>query len=681
MSPMNVLSIDSIQATDKSTVSSNSSLGPWNDSSSKFSDLINQHQQAARGKSNPKSGNKNDSSVASTTGSRQSITETDESLNHENIESEAIDAQRAEHDIEAQDNDNLVTEKESQTTESKDKVNADTASNTLDKSATTQENIKNTEQAEHLKLLAMLEASEGISTDHTPTDDKRMSTTEESKLAKMLAQMSTLSEKELAKLKEKFSGDTSSEEIKQLDTAIKYESKASKEAKNKSISISPQVTDFEGELVETMEQSTLSAKSGKNKEDLNGQNIVSLSSKNLSKEGELAGHAKITDTRSIESNVESIDESSDLATSEANDNKTSQQAKVLSDKGLDINTDKKNEKVSANNQNEKVVIESKKNNEGLDFASTEVEQSAVSAKGVEVIKDFSTNSYQTKDSSNLSERVNITQQLGQNNNNNSDTNNQKNGHSDQGKPNSETKTINIADAETLEMTESEDKLDLNMDKRIQQEAVVSDNKHAISAFSSKETSVFKPIEINPHNNIHSTSFVQAEAQAASQVIEKAASDAIDAMTQKKTLNLHNEAISIYRKDFSAAVKDKVMVMISQKLQQVEIRLDPPELGSMHVKVNLQNEQAAVSFIVQNQQAKDALDQNMGKLRDMLAQNGVDVGDANVEQQQQQTSSESGNSGQGRHFDDGNSGELESQQALVANANLYKASATGVDYYA
>ena len=147
------------------------------------------------------------------------------------------------------------------------------------------------------------------------------------------------------------------------------------------------------------------------------------------------------------------------------------------------------------------------------------------------------------------------------------------------------------------------------------------------------------------------------------------------------MNLHNEAIAIYRKDFSAAVKDKVMVMISQKLQQVEIRLDPPELGSMHVKVNLQNEQAAVSFIVQNQQAKEALDQNMGKLRDMLAQNGVDVGDANVEQQQQQANSESGSAEQHRHFDNNNVNELESQQTFVTNANLYKASATGVDYYA
>ncbi|HCM46317.1 MAG TPA: flagellar hook-length control protein FliK, partial [Colwellia sp.] len=84
-----------------------------------------------------------------------------------------------------------------------------------------------------------------------------------------------------------------------------------------------------------------------------------------------------------------------------------------------------------------------------------------------------------------------------------------------------------------------------------------------------------------------------------------------------------------------AVKDKVMMTINQKLQRFDITLDPPEFGNMQVRVNLQGEQASVNFIVQNQQAKDVLEQNMHKLRDMLSEQGVDVGDANVEQQNQQ----------------------------------------------
>ncbi len=142
----------------------------------------------------------------------------------------------------------------------------------------------------------------------------------------------------------------------------------------------------------------------------------------------------------------------------------------------------------------------------------------------------------------------------------------------------------------------------------------------------------------------------------------------------------SETISIFRKDFAEAVKDKVMVLISQKLQQFDIRLDPPELGNVHVRVNLQNEQAVVNFIVQNQQAKEAFEENLGKLKEMLAEHGVDVGDASVEQQAQQSSDdENGSSSNGKNRQ-GDNNELASVDTVLT-ADLFKNSSSGVDYYA
>lgn len=149
----------------------------------------------------------------------------------------------------------------------------------------------------------------------------------------------------------------------------------------------------------------------------------------------------------------------------------------------------------------------------------------------------------------------------------------------------------------------------------------------------------------------------------------------------KTLTpVQNEIISIYRKDFSDAVKEKVMVMINQKIQQVDIQLDPPELGNVHVRVNLQNEQASVSFTVQNQQAKDALDQNMGKLKDMLSQSGVDVGDASVNQQSKKQQEGEANSSQGRGLSDEQLG-TDDGLSQVNVLNMVKDSSVGIDYYA
>jgi flagellar hook-length control protein FliK len=151
--------------------------------------------------------------------------------------------------------------------------------------------------------------------------------------------------------------------------------------------------------------------------------------------------------------------------------------------------------------------------------------------------------------------------------------------------------------------------------------------------------------------------------------------------QKAVTALNTETIAIYRKDFANAVKDKVMVMINQKIQQVDIQLDPPEMGNIHVRVNLQNEQAAVQFIVQNQQAKDALEQNMGKLRDMLAESGVDVGGANIEQREAKEQNDSASGNQANASKQGDSAEEMLSDKNGSPLNMLKASSTGVDYYA
>ena len=151
--------------------------------------------------------------------------------------------------------------------------------------------------------------------------------------------------------------------------------------------------------------------------------------------------------------------------------------------------------------------------------------------------------------------------------------------------------------------------------------------------------------------------------------------------QKSITALNTETIAIYRKDFANAVKEKVMVMINQKIQQVEIQLDPPEMGNVHVRLNLQNEQAAVQFVVQNQQAKEALEQNMGKLRDMLSESGVDVGDANIEQRQPGEQSETAFEERDGSGKNGNSAEQGLDENHHQIDNMVKASSTGVDYYA
>jgi flagellar hook-length control protein FliK len=194
------------------------------------------------------------------------------------------------------------------------------------------------------------------------------------------------------------------------------------------------------------------------------------------------------------------------------------------------------------------------------------------------------------------------------------------------------------------------------------------------------------IESTLNRDIHQVNEATKSAASAEEMITKLTGDQVQSTAQsvsnaKQVTSLQNEALSVYRKDFTNELKDKVMVMMNQKLQQIEIRLDPQELGNVNVKINLQNEQAVVSFTVQNQQAKEAFDQNLGRLKEMLAESGVDVGDANVEQENKQNDNEALADD---HQQSGEGDIAENELSALSGTqtlNLVKGSSTGVDYYA
>ncbi|RRQ20919.1 flagellar hook-length control protein FliK [Thiohalobacter thiocyanaticus] len=82
-----------------------------------------------------------------------------------------------------------------------------------------------------------------------------------------------------------------------------------------------------------------------------------------------------------------------------------------------------------------------------------------------------------------------------------------------------------------------------------------------------------------------------------------------------------------------ALSEKVMWMTNQKLQGAEIKLNPPQLGPIEVRVSLNNDsgqsQAQVNFTAQHALTRDALESALPRLREMFNANGVDLVDVNV----------------------------------------------------
>ncbi|MGE6648230.1 flagellar hook-length control protein FliK [Shewanella colwelliana] len=133
--------------------------------------------------------------------------------------------------------------------------------------------------------------------------------------------------------------------------------------------------------------------------------------------------------------------------------------------------------------------------------------------------------------------------------------------------------------------------------------------------------------------------------------------------------------------FSPVMRQQLVAMVSQGVQHAEIRLDPPELGQMMVRIQVQGDQTQVQFHVMQNQTKDIVEQALPRLREMLAEQGMQLTDSNV-------SHGGGGQGQGDTDSSDSQGdrlqsemdELSAEESLLVS-NSSTSYRSGIDYYA
>jgi flagellar hook-length control protein FliK len=134
------------------------------------------------------------------------------------------------------------------------------------------------------------------------------------------------------------------------------------------------------------------------------------------------------------------------------------------------------------------------------------------------------------------------------------------------------------------------------------------------------------------------------------------------------------AVPLGQPQWSQAVGDRVLWLAAQNISSAELRLDPPELGPMQVRVSVQQDQVQVTFTSPHANVREALDQGASRLREMFNEQGLNV---NVEVSDQAHSRrQEGGEGSGRRGRE--SGDEPSEEVVaetsVANIRL-------VDHYA
>jgi hypothetical protein len=80
-----------------------------------------------------------------------------------------------------------------------------------------------------------------------------------------------------------------------------------------------------------------------------------------------------------------------------------------------------------------------------------------------------------------------------------------------------------------------------------------------------------------------------------------------------------------------AITERITMNAAKDIKQVTIHLDPPELGSLELKLQIKDDQQThVQVQVQNPQVKEALESSAQRLREMLASQGLELSEFDVQ---------------------------------------------------
>lgn len=74
---------------------------------------------------------------------------------------------------------------------------------------------------------------------------------------------------------------------------------------------------------------------------------------------------------------------------------------------------------------------------------------------------------------------------------------------------------------------------------------------------------------------------------------------------------------------------KVVWLSSQQQQVAEIRLNPAHLGPVDVMLNINSDQATAQFVSSHLAVREAIEASLPRLREMMAENGITLGDVSV----------------------------------------------------
>ncbi len=158
-------------------------------------------------------------------------------------------------------------------------------------------------------------------------------------------------------------------------------------------------------------------------------------------------------------------------------------------------------------------------------------------------------------------------------------------------------------------------------------------------------------------------FEQADPLAAGRSLQASAATARES---REVLRIDTP---VGARGWDGEVANKIVLLAGREEGRAELTLTPPQLGRVEITISVQGDQTSAAFVSASPAAREALEQALPRLREILAEAGITLGQASVNAEsarQGRDDAPSHGPGEGRGRESARSGEAPAQWLRRSN---------------
>lgn len=136
--------------------------------------------------------------------------------------------------------------------------------------------------------------------------------------------------------------------------------------------------------------------------------------------------------------------------------------------------------------------------------------------------------------------------------------------------------------------------------------------------------------------------------------------------QTAAANLANNSLIMTppgKEGWSQAIGQRVMWMVGAAQQSATLTLNPPEMGPLQIVINVHNDTTDTAFFSDRQEVRQALQDGMDNLREMMKEAGINLGQTNINQRDKMAQDFTQQQQQAAHQDTGNSAQTAGESSV------------------